>query len=89
MGTPEFPLVLQAELADDLELVVDALLLVRAHGLLEGTAEVMACHFEEKGRATTANRRQGFKNTLNRFWLFQMQHALLFPSLIELGNVPL
>ena len=53
MGAPELPLVLQAELTDDLELVVDALLLVRTHWLLEGTAEVVARHLKGQTKPLT------------------------------------
>ena len=55
MSAPKFPLVFQAELTDDLELVVDALLFVWAHWLLEGTTEVVARHLERPN--LTANRR--------------------------------
>ena len=59
MSAPKLPLVLQAEFTDDLELVVDALLLIRTHWLLEGTAEVVARH--RKGQAKTANRQTSLK----------------------------
>ena len=55
MGTPEFSLVLKTVFTDNLEFVVDALLLVWAHWLLESSAEVVACHLL-KGQATTDNR---------------------------------